>query len=219
MGKQKDEKHARKLTKAEQKRREQFEKTKEAMEAEGYCSRDLTIGIAYANVMAFVFGLPLIFLLAVFFILINGKIEWLSVFRSPVQILLFWAALILLVVVHEGIHGFFWALNAKGRFRAISFGFILNSLTPYCTCSEPLKKGQYILGTVMPTVLLGILPGILSAFLGWEMLLALSCLLVLCGGGDLTIIWKVLQDKGSQEKRYLDHPYEAGVFVFEKLPK
>ena len=51
---------------------------------------------------------------------------------------------LLLIFVHELIHGITWAVFAKKGRKAISFGFIPQYLTPYCTCNEPLKKGEYI---------------------------------------------------------------------------
>jgi len=78
-----------------------------------------------------------------------------------------------------------------------------------------LKKGQYIFGAVMPTVILGVLPGIVSIFTGSYSLLILSALMILGGGGDLAIILKLLMFRTDGEDRlYMDHPYKAGLVVF-----
>ena len=92
-----------------------------------------------------------------------------------------------------------------------------NSLTPYCTCQEELTKGQYAIGGVMPCVLLGILPAIAAIFGGNLPLFWLSALMILAAGGDLTILWKLFRFPHSKgEVRSLDHPYEAGLVIFER---
>lgn len=60
-----------------------------------------------------------------------------------------------LTILHELIHGITWGIFAKNHFHSIDFGIIWSSFAPYCTCSEPLKKWQYLLGTAMPTLVLG----------------------------------------------------------------
>ena len=53
---------------------------------------------------------------------------------------MFLIVFMILIVVHELIHGFTWGMFAQSKLKAISFGFIWQYLTPYCTCKEPLKK-------------------------------------------------------------------------------
>jgi hypothetical protein len=36
----------------------------------------------------------------------------------------------------------------------IEFGYAASTLNPYCTCSTPLTKGNYIFGAVMPLIIL-----------------------------------------------------------------
>ena len=71
----------------------------------------------------------------------------------------FLVALLMLIlclsILHELIHGITWSLFTKNHFHSIDFGFIWSSFSPYCTCSEPLEKWQYLLGTAMPTLVLG----------------------------------------------------------------
>jgi hypothetical protein len=42
-------------------------------------------------------------------------------------------------VVHELIHGFFYALFAKNKFRSIKFGIKLKYGVAYCMCTELMK--------------------------------------------------------------------------------
>ena len=65
----KEQENRRPLTKAEQLRKERFEAQKAELEAQGYRTEDLTIGLVYANVMAIVLGLPVVIILGICFFL------------------------------------------------------------------------------------------------------------------------------------------------------
>lgn len=212
MDRKKQQKKERKLTAAEQKRKEMFLEKKAALEAEGFEAHDLTISAVYANVMALVLALPIVLVLWAVFVWKNGHGSISSPMLLGVLVLFF-----LLLVVHEAIHGLFWSFFAKNKWKSISFGIMWNSLTPYCTCQEELTKGQYAIGGVMPCVLLGILPAIAAIFGGNLPLFWLSALMILAAGGDLTILWKLFRFPRSKgEVRFLDHPYEVGLVIFER---
>lgn len=94
--------------------------------------------------MALVLTVPVIVLMGLFAYLCNrvsfydGSLLWLFVVLAA------------LTVAHELVHGIFWSIFAKSRWKSISFGFIVQSLSPYCTCNEGLTKVQYIIGAAMP---------------------------------------------------------------------
>ena len=82
---------------------------------------------------------------------------------------------------------------------------------------ETLKRSQYIWGALMPTLVLGILPGVLSIFIGSLWLFWLSAAMILAGGGDLAIVLKLARFQADcQQALYMDHPYEAGLVAFVK---
>lgn len=206
----------RKLTPAELKRKEQFDVLCEALGREGYKRQDLTVGIVKANVMAFVVMLPFVILHLWLFFSANPLRDG-SVSVSPAEPLLFLLMFLLATVAHEGIHGLTWGAFAGEHFRSIAFGVIWKALTPYCTCSEPLKRWQYIVGAAMPTLFLGFGLGAVSVCTGnyWLMILALC--MIFGGGGDFYIILKMALHKASGgDVLYYDHPYECGVVVFER---
>ncbi len=200
-----------KLTPAEQQRKEQFEVRKASLEQAGYQAQDLTIGIVKANVLAVVIILPFIAALLIWYIWVNG--ELLSDL-SPLNLVLLPVVSILLVVVHELIHGLVWGCFAPSGFQAIKFGVIWSALTPYCTCADPLSKGQYLLGGAMPTLILGFGLGAVAVFTGQSFLLCQALLMILGGGADFCIILKLLRHKPLGETIYCDHPYECGVVAF-----
>lgn len=159
--------------------------------------------------------LPLVFLLSYVYMEVNK--EGITVQFGLKGALLFIITAFALIVVHEGIHGLTWGSMAKSRFHAIEFGVIWSMLTPYCTCKEELKKKQYFIGAVMPTILVGILPAVLGIVFHQAFLFLLGQLMIFGGGGDAIIVLKLLLHKEQgKDCIYLDHPYECGVVAFER---
>ena len=209
-------KNERKLTPAEQKRKEQFALVCEEMERQGYRKTDLTIGVVKANLLALIVMLPFAVLSGA---VVLSRVSFLSMaeLMSPFDFLLFLLVMLLLTAVHEGIHALTWAMFGKDYWKSIRFGVIWKALTPYCTCLRPAKRGQYILGAAMPTLVLGIGLTAAAALTGvyWVFILALA--MIFGGGGDFAIILKMLLHRQrGKEAVYYDHPYECGVVVFEK---
>ena len=133
----------------------------------------------------------------------------------------FLVALLMLIlclsILHELIHGITWSLFAKNHFHSIDFGIIWSSCSPYCTCSEPLKKWQYLLGIVMPTLVLGAGAAVVAIMANQLLLFFLSEFMLLSGGGDFLITLKILSYRTNKKKSvYCDHPYECGFAIFEK---
>lgn len=210
------EKKERELTEAELRRKAEFEEVKQKLEQEGYREKDLTISVVRANVMAMVLCLPLVVAAVAVFFLCNSSGEFWN-WGSVSDLLLLLAAFFVLIVAHEGIHGITWAVFAPNHWKSIEFGLMVKYLTPYCCCKEPMKKGTYILGALMPTIVLGVIPIIISWCSGSGWWLYLGCLMVIGGGGDMEIVRQLLSyHSDKQEKICLDHPYECGVVVFER---
>lgn len=204
----------RQLSPAELKRKKNYEKVCEEMEKKGYKMTELTAGVVQANIVAIIVMLPFIAIVGWIFFIENPNLN--NNF-SPAIIIIFLFLYMFLIVLHEGIHGLTWGCFAKNHFRAVSFGVIWKALTPYCTCSDPLTKKQYILGGAMPTLILGFGLAAVATVLGNYWLWILSVLMILGGGGDFFIILKMLLYRPqSKDVLYFDHPYEVGVVAFEK---
>lgn len=206
------EKKERKLSKAEIKRKEEFEVLADNLIKEGYTQKFIGIDEREMNTKGFFVTLPFIILFLIVYFLLGNK--WnMKEFDYFIIMVLY----LILIVVHEGIHGVTWACFAKRKWKSISFGFIVQSLVPYCTCKEPLKKHHIIIGSLMPTIILGVGFGIAAVISGSSMLLLITFLNILGGGGDLLVTMKLLSYKSDAlEKVFIDHPYEIGTAVFER---
>ena len=211
----KEEKN-RKLSAKEQKRLNVFEETCEKLSQQGYKRNDLTISIVKANLFVFLLAIPVV---AIGVLLFAWKNPISLLAPNPRGSLQFIVLFIVLIVVHELIHGLTWSLFSEHHFKDIEFGFMKEYLTPYCTCTTPLPKSHYIMGALMPCIVLGILPTAIGILLGSSLLFWIGIIMILSAGGDIMIVWKVLafkkQDE-SEEVLIYDHPTQAGSVIFEK---
>ena len=206
----------RKLTAAEQRRFTAYEAISEELAGKGYHRTELTVGIVKANVFAILLGIPVVIIGFGLFFLINlGKnFTWLS----GHQMIIFVIAFFLLIVVHELIHGVTWSMFTEHHFGDVEFGFMKEYLTPYCTCKCPLSKGKYIIGALMPLIILGIIPMAVGIAAGSMLLLLIGIIMVLSAGGDIMIVMNIMKYKSrSEDVLYLDHPTQAGGVIFEKM--
>lgn len=203
----------RKLTEKELKRKNDFEKISSEMQQKGYKIKNMTINIRQANFLGPLSMLPFIALTFLFYYNVN------SFDLGGISLRFVVAAFLLLplTILHELIHGITWGFFAKNHFHSIDFGFIWSSFSPYCTCFEPLEKWQYLLGTAMPTLVLGGGAAVVSVMTNQLLLFILAEFMIISGGGDFLIILKsMLYHTDKQESVYCDHPYECGFVVFEK---
>jgi hypothetical protein len=122
------------------------------------------------------------------------------------------AVTLLGVVIHEFIHGAIWASFAKRGFKSIKFGFLWKMLTPYCHCKEPLMTKHYLLGAVMPAIVLGILPAIYAILFGNLGFLIIGVFFTIVAAGDFTAVYILRNEK--MDNLIQDHPSEGGFFIF-----
>jgi ABC-type multidrug transport system permease subunit len=205
---------SRKLTEAEQRRIDRCDQISAELAAQGYRRVDLTTGIVRANIFTAVVSVPVFAALFVVFMLVNDadKVDFSSI-GHPIAIV----AVLVLVVVHELIHGLTWSRFTPRGMADIEFGFMKEFLTPYCACTAPLPKTGYIVGTLAPMVVLGIIPTIVSIAIGSFGLWFVGVIMTLAGGGDLLIVILLLRHKSAAAEQLIyDHPTQAGCIVFER---
>ena len=192
-------------------RKEKVEKLIESMKGEGYSQKDLSVDGNKANLMALVTGsVP-----SVVFVLLFGLLCGWGKFME-VDYLLVMVVFLVSVIIHEGIHGLFFGLFAKNRFKSIEFGIIWKSVTPYCYCAEPVSRAQYLTALLMPGFLLGICAGIAGILTGSAPLVVFAVFSLFAAGGDFYIAYLILKTPGGKEEKYLDHPEQPGLLLLAK---
>lgn len=190
-----------------------------APELPGYVREKRTIDLGKANGVALLGLLPITVVYVLpFYLLWGHRYTWVAIKASLDNGLGAaaggWAMFLLLggIVVHELVHGITWAIFAKRGFRSIRFGVLWKMLTPYCHCKEPLRVRQYIIGALMPAIILGFTPAMLAMALGSAKLLVFALFFTVAAMGDFMIIQLIRKERA--DTLVLDHPSEAGCDVF-----
>ena len=129
------------------------------------------------------------------------------------DIFLFLFSIIIGIVLHELIHGLTWALFVKERLRAIKFGIIKQHLTPYCHCKGFLRVKHYIIGAIMPAILLGILPTLWAFINGSVMIFFLGVYFIVAASGDFLIIYLLRNEHYNNFVK--DHETQPGCIVYK----
>jgi hypothetical protein len=190
---------------------------------ENYTKKKIIIDLAWANVLGVLMLIPIIIVYGVPYFLVwgynmnfMGIREFLKDSPSMVGVgaLLVLAVLISGIVLHELIHGLVWANYAKEGFKSIRFGVLWKMVTPYCHCKEPLKVKEYIIGAIMPSIVLGLLPALVAIITGNVWLLLFGMIFTMASCGDFLIV--LLLRKENMNDLVLDHPSEAGCYIFRK---
>lgn len=123
----------------------------------------------------------------------------------------FFAIFFGLIVLHELLHGITAAHYSTKGWKSVKFGFMWRTLTPYCHCSEPLKRRHYQLVCIMPLLVLGIAPIIIAFATGFLPLLMWGILLSSAAIGDIILV--VMSRKIPRDAMITDHPDTLGFFA------
>ena len=125
---------------------------------------------------------------------------------------LFFIVTIISIIIHELIHGYFFAKYNRSGWKTVKFGFNKEMLAPYATCQEPVKVKQFRIIVIMPTIILGIIPLLISLFINHNLLLFFyAVFMILSGIGDILVLWVVR--KLDTNQYIIDHPRALGYFL------
>ena len=177
----------------------------------GYTERKVTFSSKKATVLGGLSVLPLVVVFAVIYrIALVGRAH-LTELTGPSFYFTLVPIIIVSIVVHELLHGIGWALSSGKGWSVVRFN--INALMPSCACKVALSRGKYLIGVLLPFIVLGggsiiflfVYPGTIS-------ILTMAVNIVLAGA-DVLIAAKVLREKNALSA---DHPTEAGYIVFCK---
>jgi len=179
---------------------------------EGYHLTDLTISAAQANTLAMITAvLPS----AAYILLFGFAAGWASFKNTDTGLLAI--SLVLSIIVHELIHGFFFGLFAPHHYSSIEFGVLWKSLNPYCYCAEPVSRIQYLIALLMPGFILGTCVGAAAILAHSSTWLIFSIISYFSASGDFLIAYKLIHfNSGNQKTLFLDHPSQPGVLAFTR---
>ena len=178
-------------------------------EIEGYNIELRTIGMLKANIVAIVVMalLGVLGLMAMY--AIWGDFSLGNPWNGMLFIIGFWVG----VAVHELIHGFTWMWVTHSSFSHLRFGLLRGGV--YCHIDVPMSKRKYVVGALMPLLLLGIVPFLLSFATHSLWLMLFGVIFIGCAMGDVLIVWAIRHD--SADTLVYDHPSEAGCVVYRPI--
>lgn len=186
------------------------------MNLENYKKEKLTIDLAKANLeglkylafFAVIFGLP-------YFLIWGFNSEPFFETENYILKLIFPFLFFLFgIVLHELVHGIFFAKYAENDFRSVKFGIMWKMFMPYAHCKEPLKIKHYTVALLTPLILVGIIPAIVGIAMGKGLILLFGIILSGGAAGDL-MIYNLIK-KENPEDYVQDHPSEAGCWIYRK---
>ncbi len=184
----------------------------------------LTISTEKANVLALAFMVPVLLLFVPLYIWLwpeqvqfGSLKDFYLAHRSEMLLYPFLIILIMIpgAVIHELLHGLTWAAFCKNGLRSIKYGVYWKMLTPYCHCKELLPLQPYMLGGMMPGLVMGVLPTIAGLILGNIYVFAFGLLFIIAAGGDILILWMLRIAR--KQDLVQDHPELIGCFLYRKV--
>jgi hypothetical protein len=194
------------------------------MPQEPYQRIELTATATEANIKALAFALPIMLLLLVPYMMLWPEKFSSETLRSIVaeygSRILFLPLGMMLVfipgaVVHELLHGLTWAAFCKKGIRSITYGVHWKALTPYCHCEEVLPLRPYILGGIMPGLVMGLLPALEGMLWGNPWVFFFGLFFTLAAAGDMLVLWMLRRCKSADLVQ--DHPEKIGCYVLRKI--
>jgi hypothetical protein len=120
-------------------------------------------------------------------------------------------------VIHELLHGIGWMIAGKVGWQKMKFGINWKGLVPYAHCSQAMPLNKYLVGVLLPYLLLGLLPLIIGLLMGDFFLLLSGIIFSIAATGDIYMAW--LLRKRNATDLILDHPNLIGCQIVEKIKK
>lgn len=165
-----------------------------------------TMSPSRANVIAFMFLLPVLLVTVLPHGLIWGQLQ-LADGASPLLIL---GVLVASIVVHELLHGVGYAAG-EATWRDVEFGVKWKALTPYAHCKTTLRASSYRFAVALPALVLGTVPATAGLATGSGWLTVYAAFMLFTAGGDFAVLWAIRHVPGPAWVQ--DHPHDIGALV------
>lgn len=187
-----------------------------------HIKKTITVDILKLNKFSFVILLLVLILIVFpFFLLwksnLYDNIVYLSkcfshttLFLNTVIVL---SILIVGIILHELIHCVTWAAFSEDRFKAVKFGFNWKTCTPYSHCRNSMLNKHYILSTIMPLIILGVIPSLFALIYGNLLMLIYGLFFIISASGDILLVFYLFKE--NMNSIIKDHPNKIGFYVCE----
>jgi Putative zincin peptidase len=174
-----------------------------------------TLSMMQANIYAAVLMVPIFLLPSLLFAFIWGGRRLINgieiLYQNPLFLI---TGFVLLIVLHELIHGLSWQWLSGSKWEDVKYGFQWKTLTPYAHLKKPIDIRPYRWGAAMPGILTGLLPLLVGLIWGNGVIFVIGLMMTAAAGGDMMILWLLRKDK--HPTLVEDHPSAAGCYVLIK---
>lgn len=188
-----------------------FQNMQASLKAAGYKKRNVTISSKRAAILGGLSVLPLVAVLAVIYrmtLIDRAHLTDLTGMKFYVTLI---AIIAVSVVIHELLHGIGWAISSGRGWSVVRFN--ISALMPSCACKAVLTRGQYLVGVLLPFLVLGTGSAVfLFLYPGTVSVLTMAVNFV-AAGADLLIALRAARERGAL---IADHPTEAGYIAYFK---
>ena len=120
------------------------------------------------------------------------------------------------IIIHELIHAVCAAIFSPNGFKNIKIGLSLKSFVAYCNINEDLKIKHYKIITIMPFIILGILPVVISFFEGRNVFFHFGRILSIGSIGDLILFYWLCKEKNNYWVKDTEGTKKLEIIVFEQ---
>ena len=186
--------------------------TEDIPQLEGYKIEKKTISMLKANILALAVAVIGIALMVVMFAVWDGMYSGMRL-NSLSGCSLLLIAIVVGIAVHELIHGFTWMVVTRQGFGHLRFGLLTGGV--YCHIDVPMSKRRYVIGALMPLLLMGVVPFMLSIALHNLWLMLFGVIFIASAMGDVMIVWALRKE--TPDTLVYDHPSEPGCFVYHPI--
>ena len=97
------------------------------------------------------------------------------------------------------IHGMIWS-----KYTDVKVKVILKSLFRACYCEKEIKKHHYIVGLLLPTLILGLIPVLFGIFSGSLLSLVFGIVMITGGGDDFYELFLLKKAKNTDWIKNID---------------
>ncbi len=118
------------------------------------------------------------------------------------------------IVGHEALHAIGWKFFGRLPWSALRFGVDWKTLSPYCHAKAPMRVSAYRIGAILPGLLIGFLPLMLSLVTGNAPWVLFGAFMTSAAVGDLYVLWIIRHL--SPNAWVIDHDSHAGCYVFQE---
>jgi len=172
-------------------------------------SNNYTMSALKVNLWAIPLMIAQVIIFSLSFYIYLGKDYWLAGLRSPLFYLQYFLPLLFIAgFLHELLHAGGFYYFGKVKRSDLKLGIIWKYLTPYAHCKVAVSVRAYRIALLLPYMILGIIPVILSFLFRFVWLNVFGLVFCLVAGGDLLVFWLIRKVPASELLK--DHPSLCG---------